>query len=170
MRAIVWAAAIVLLYTSSTAAENSMYALSLRIRETQRPGILVVDIENSSSQPIRMWQEANSWGAARWRILVFRNDHMSALFQNPDQGFTVNMPLSDELAPGARITRKLDVNGGNWCGFGRCSSFSQHGFGGEEFKFEKGDKLVVIYDVPKTDEAHSRGVWYGFAAASSTVP
>jgi hypothetical protein len=170
MRAIMSAVAIVLLCTSSTSTDKSMYALSLRIREEQRPGILVVDIENSSSQTIRMWQEANSWGAARWRVLVFRNERMSTLFQNPDQGFTLNMPLSDEVTPGAHITRKLDVNGGNWCGFGHCSSFSQRGFGGEEFKFERGDKVVVIYDVPKTDEAHNRGVWYGFAAASFTVP
>jgi hypothetical protein len=170
MRAIAYAIALVFLYSTATAGEQSSYGLALKIKDIHEPGILVVDIENSSSKPIRIWQEANSWGAARWRVLTFANNRMDTFFQNPNQGFTINMPLSDELAVGAHLTRKLDINGGNWCGFGHCSSFNQHGIGGQEFKFQRGDRLVVIYDVPDSDEAHNRGVWYGVTATSSIVP
>ena len=54
----------------------------------------------------------------------------------------------------------------------------EHGFGGREVSFERGDILIVIYDVPKqlvfseapdSVQAGKSGVWYGVATALTVV-
>jgi hypothetical protein len=101
--------------------------------------------------------------------LLIRNGRLEVFFQNPDQEFTRNGPAFDEIPGGGHIDQKLDVNGGNWCGLGRCSIYNEHGFGGKLLTFEPNDIVIVIYDVPVTQEARDHGVWYGVVAATATV-
>ena len=108
-------------------------------------------------------------GAVHWRIFLVREGRLETFFQNPDQGFTVNWPVSIEIAAGGQIVRKFDLNGGNWCGLGHCSSHSERGFGGKTMSFEPNDTVIVIYDVPVTQEGSDNGVWYGVIAATGTV-
>lgn len=144
---------------------------SLRIGkvEVSREGIMTAQLENSLREPVKVWESSNSWGAACWRILLLRKGEVQTFYQNPDQGFTVNAPTFNEIAGGGHIEQKLDLNGGNWCGLGHCSRYNERGFGDEEISFESNDMLIIIYDVPATQEARDIGVWYGVVATSTTV-
>jgi len=150
-------------------ANTSMNVLGLRIVSVSPSGTVAVEVENTSKETIRMWRESNSWGAARWRILVLRKGSVEVFFQNPDQRFTRNIPVPDEIAAGARVQHLLDLNAGNWCGFGHCSAHDQRGIGGQTVAFGREDSVIVVYDVPRTEEAVHQRVWYGEVAALTTV-
>lgn len=154
---------------NSMKVSNSIKALRIGKVEVSRTGNIAVELANSSTKPLKVWKDSNSWGAACWRVLLIRKGHLETFFQNPDQGFTVNWPEFIEIAAGGHIVQKLDLNGGNWCGLGRCSVYNQRGFGGEKVSFESNDVVIVIYDVPATQEAREIGVWYGVIAATATV-
>jgi len=110
--------------------EDTMGGLTLVIKEVKPSGVLTVETNNSSQKPIRIWQEGNSWGAAHWRVLLIRNGRLETFFENPDQGFAMNAPRFNKIAVGAKIDQELSLNSGNWCGFGHCSQYNEHGFGG----------------------------------------
>ena len=157
------------LATIAVAEDKPMKGLDIKIVEVPPSGSVTVKISNSSKDLIKVWQESNSWGAARWRVLLIRKGHLETFFQNPNQRFTRNIPTSNEIAAGAQIEQKLDLNGGDWCGFGHCSAYNEHGFSGREASFEPGDIVVVTYDVPRTNEASKMGVWYGVTGALTIV-
>ena len=121
----------------------------------------------TAQKPIRIWQESNSWGAAHWRVLLMRNGQLQTFFENPDQAFTRNIPAFNEITPGSHIEHKLDLSAESW-----------RGTEGQKVRFEHGDTVVVVYDVPRpyrwagaavTVEASKMGVWYGVATALITV-
>ena len=101
--------------------------------------------------------------------MLIRSGRLETFFLNPDQIITTNGPTFNEIAGGARIQYNLDLNGGNWCGFGRCTKYNERGFGGKSVSFDPNDTLIVIYDVPATQEARDNGVWYGVIAATANV-
>jgi hypothetical protein len=151
------------LLCGSTVTKEKSNDLKIKIVEISRSGEITVGISNSSEEPIRVWRESNSWGAAHWRVLLIRKGQLGTFFQNPDQGFTKNNPAFDEIAAGSHIERKLNLNGENW-----------RGVDSRRIDFESGDTVIVVYDVPKvfgwpdapaTVEAHNMGVWYGVTAA-----
>jgi hypothetical protein len=149
--------------------EKSMNALNITKLEVSRAAQATLQLENSSKAPIRIWRDSNSWGAASWRVLLIRNGTLEVFFQNPDQEFTRNVPAFNEIPGGGHLDQKLDLNGGNWCGLGHCSIHSERGFGGKKFNFEPNDTVIVIYDVPVTQEGRDYGVWYGVIAATAIV-
>jgi hypothetical protein len=149
--------------------EASVDRVSLKVTKVSNSGIISIQLTNSSKELIKLWKDSNSWGAARWRVLLIRKGQLETFYQNPDQEFTVNMPSFHEIAGGANIEQKLDLNGGNWCGAGHCASYAERGIGGREVKFEQGDLTIVIYDVPFFPESLSMGVWYGVAATSRSI-
>jgi hypothetical protein len=154
---------------TSMKVSNSVKGLTIGKVEVSRTGSIAVELTNSSKEALKVWKDSNSWGAARWRVLLIRTGHLETFFQNPDQGFTVNWPEFVEIAGGGHITQKLDLNGGNWCGLGHCSIYNERGFGGEKVSFEPNDMLIIVYDVPSTQEARDKRVWYGVIAATATV-
>ncbi len=137
---------------------NSMKALTMRIAETSSSGTITVQLGNSGKKPVRIWQDSNSWGAAHWRVLVIRKAQLETFFQNPDKDFTRNIPTFREIAGGAYIEQKLNLNGGDW-----------RGPTGHRIQFAPDDLIVVIYDVPFTNEALKMRVWYGVVAALTTA-
>jgi hypothetical protein len=141
----------------------------LRKVKVSRAGDITAEIENSSKRPLRIWENSNSWGAACWRVMLVRNGRVEAFYQNPDQRFTTNWPAFNEITPGAHREQKLDLNGGDWCGLGHCSRHNERGFGGKRLTFEANDVVIVIYDVPATQEARDMGVWYGVIAGTAIV-
>lgn len=151
--------------------ESDMPINSVKIGkvEASRAGDIGVEILNSSKKPIKLWKDSNSWGAASWRGLLVRKGQLETFYQNPDQVFTVNRPTFNEIAAGGRFEQKLDVNGGNWCGMGHCALHSERGFGGKRVTFEANDIVIVIYDVPATQEARDKSVWYGVIAATANI-
>ena len=151
------------------AGDKSRNSLKIGKVEVSGAGNINVEIENSSREPLKVWEDSNSWGAACWRVLLIRKGQVETFFQNPDQMFTVNRPAVNEIAGGGHIEQKLDLNGGNWCGLGHCAPHHERGFGDSRISFESNDMLIVIYDVPVTQEARDLGVWYGVVAASTTV-
>jgi len=157
------------LSAAATAEDSTMHSLQITITAISRSGEITVKLRNGSEGPIKIWRESNAWGAARWRVLRVREGQLETFFQNPNQRFTRNMPISDEIAPGRDIERKLDLNGGNWCGFRHCSSYNERGLGGREASFEPGDVIIVTYDVPRSNEASDMAVWYGVIASMATV-
>jgi len=151
------------LLCASTVAKDRSNDLTIKIVEISRSGEITVGVSNSSTEPIRVWRESNSWGAAHWRVLLIREGQLRTFFQNPDQLFTKNNPAFDEIAAGAHIEKKLNPNGENW-----------RGLDGRKIDFESGDTVIVVYDVPKefgwpdapvTVEARNMCVWYGVTAA-----
>ena len=149
--------------------EKSMNAIKINSVEVSRVALINVELQNISPERVKVWNGANSWGATCWRVLRIRNGRLDTFFQNPDQGFTKNGPTFNEIAAGARLEQKFDLNGGNWCGLDHCSIYNERGFGGQNVTFEKNDRVIVVYDVPATQEARDNGVWYGVIAATVTV-
>jgi hypothetical protein len=148
----------------AVASAKSMDGLTIKITEVLPSGSMSVEVDNTSSKPVRIWKESNSWGAARWRVLLIRGDKLKTFFQSPDQRFTRNVPGFDEIGAGGHIEKKLDLNGGNW-----------EGFDGMQISFEPGDTIIVVYDVPKefgwsdssiAEKVRKMEVWYGVIAAS----
>lgn len=145
---------------SAAAASESLKDLKLTILDISRSGTLTVSISNSSQQKsLKVWKESNSWGALRWRVLLIRRGRVSTIFEDPDGvGFTRNIPTFDEIAVGSHIDRQLNLSGEYWA---RPVN--------EKIRFESGDQVIVIYDVPPENEAKQMHVWYGVVAASTTV-
>jgi hypothetical protein len=137
---------------------GSMSDLKLTVVGIAPAGRITMNLSNPSNKPLRIWEDANSWGAAVWRVLLIRNGQLETFYQNPDQSFTRNGPGFKELAAGAHIDKQLDLNGENW-----------RGLAGKNVKFEPGDTIVIIYDVPATVEARKYQVWYGVASVLTTV-
>lgn len=143
--------AVVVVLANAVAADHTNN-VSLEITDITSDQINI-RLRNISSEPLRIWQESNSWGAARWRVIVLRGEQMITLFQNPEQFFTKNSPGYNELGRGGIVERKLNLSDGSW-----------RGSIDKEIALQKGDLVVVIYDVPLSHEAQSLGVWYGVAA------
>jgi hypothetical protein len=147
--------------------ENIMSGLTLSIKEVKSSGVITVEINNSSQNPIKIWKEGNSWGAGHWRVLLINGGRIRAFFQNPDQVFTRNFPAFNEIPARGFIDRKLDIAGEGW----RRSDVGK-------IEVEHGDTLIVIYDVPKhlvfpeapdSVEADKMGVWYGVVTTMTVV-
>lgn len=85
--------------------DRSMNSLKIGKVEVSRAGNITVEIENSSREPLRVWKDSNSWGAACWRVLLIRKGRVETFFQNPDQGFTKNWPRFNEIAAGGHIEK-----------------------------------------------------------------
>lgn len=128
-----------------------------------------VRMSNSSTASIRLFEDWNSWGAMNWRVLRIRNGKTDTFYQSPYQGFTRNFPASFELRPGDHHNATLDINGGYWCGLGRCSFDEKNSLGGQKITFEKGDQIIVIYDVAPSEESQKFHVFSGVVAASTIV-
>ena len=142
---------------------------AIKITKVSQTGSISLQISNRSKEPLKLWEDSNSWGAARWRVLRIRKGQVEVFFQNPYRIFTANLPIATEIAAGAHLELTLDVNGGNWCGLGHCASYNERGLGGKEIRFDTNDMIVVIYDVPPTKESQDMSVWHGVAAAFATV-
>ncbi len=149
--------------------DTAINSVKIEKAEATRTGEITVQILNLSKKPIKLWKDSNSWGAACWRVLLLRSGQLETFFQSPSQIFTLNRPTFDEIAAGGRLEQKLDLNGGNWCGLGHCTPYNERGFGGTNVTFESTDTVIVIYDVPATQESRDKGVWYGVIAATATV-
>jgi len=163
---------LILLFCGSTLAQQQQRSnLVIKILDVSQSGVVSVDITNSSGSAIRLWDEANSWGAARWRILRIREAKLDTFFQNPHRKFTVNGPIFNELPAGGHARLTLDLNGGNWCFKSACSSFGEHGIGGNSIGFKPKDCVIAIYDVPLSydPEARKLHAWDGVIAALTTV-
>jgi hypothetical protein len=155
--------------TSAITAQNQspMGGLTLAIKEVKPAGVVTVELNNSSQKPIRIWGEANSWGAAHWRVLLIRDGRLKTFFENPDRMFMRNGPGFNEIAVGGHFERKLDIVGEGW-----------RGPDVQKIRFVRGDVLIVIYDVPNqfvyseapiSVAASKMGVWYGVATATTVV-
>src|SRR5216684_5836613 len=149
--------------------DTAINSVKIEKAEATRTGEITVQILNLSKKPIKLWKDSNSWGAGCWRVLLLRRGQLETFFQSPSQIFTLNRPTFNEIAEGGRLEQKLDLNGGNWCGLGHCAMFFEHGFGGRNVTFEPTDTVIVIYDVPVTQEADDNGVWYGVIAATANI-
>jgi hypothetical protein len=137
---------------------HSRNDLVLQVHNVSYSGTIKVDVMNASQGRLRIWKDSNSWGAARWRVLVIRSGQLLTFYQNPDQDFTVNLPTFNEIAAGSHFEQDLNLNDGNW----RDSESKGN-------TFVAGDTIVVIYDVPFTPESLKLGVWYGVATTSTIV-
>src|SRR5260370_39239818 len=139
-------------------APQAMDELRIEISKVDPSGMITIEMSNLSKEPLRIWQDSNSWGAFRWRILRIRKGQVKAFFQSPNQGFTSNAPIFDEIAGHSHLERKIDLDAVDWCGSD-----------GEKVTFESGDMVIVIYDVPSTHEGVYKVVWYGLTTASTVV-
>jgi hypothetical protein len=146
--------------TTTTGASESLRDLELTVVDVMHSGGIIVRMANSSHRKaLKVWTEANSWGALRWRVVIIRKGQTRTVFQDADGvGFTRNIPIADTIEVGSHIDRHLDLNGEYWSTAG-----------GENVHFESGDQLIVIYEVPPENEAKQMHVWYGVIAASSVV-
>jgi hypothetical protein len=128
-----------------------------------------ITVETGSSSPVRLWRNSNSWGYTAWKILRVRGGQVAAFYQNPFQVITKNNPTFDTIGGDVRREETLHLNGGDWCSVGVCTPYFRQGVGGKTITFEPRDLLIVLYDIPITQEAQARAVWYGAMGASFTV-
>jgi hypothetical protein len=150
----------------------SMNEIAIRISKISYSGEITMSISNTSGKPVRSWNDSNSWGAGRWRIFVVGKGHLRTFFQNPAQDFTQNMPTFREISPGAQIEEKLNPNDDEWCGLGRCRNsypFIHKPEDEQKTTFQRGDLIIVDYDVPFFPESLRLRVWWGVSADSATV-
>jgi hypothetical protein len=151
--------------------ENLAPSITLKISKVSSNGVITVEMVNSSGGPIRVWDEDNSWGAAHWRVFLQRGDQLQVFYENPRRIFRANMPTFRVIEKGEHVERKIDLNGGNWCGFSYCSSVNEPGFGGKLARIEPEDTVIVVYDVPITydPEARKYKVWDGVTASTARL-
>ncbi len=152
-----------------TTYEGLLNSLEVKITAVTPSGRIDIVAANSSRVPIKIWSEEGDRGAARWRVLRIRNGQLETFFQHPNQNFTRNVNAPVEIPAGGHIQERLDLNGGNWCGFGHCTWFNKRGFDDRMVDFKPGDIVIVSYDVPRTNEAIHSGVWYGVKSALTKV-
>ena len=148
----------------AAATKAVIHAPEIKITEASRSGRVSLAIVNHSVSTIKLWGEESSWGAGHWRVLVVRKGQLETFYQNPGERFTRNIPRPIDIGTGAQIEKTLDLNGGNWCLLDYCAAYNEQGINGQKVSFQPEDVVVVIYDVPRTDEAISMGVWYGVVA------
>jgi len=128
-----------------------------------------ITVMTGSSSPVRLWKNSNSWGSAAWKLLRIRGGKVETFYQSPFQLFTRNHPTFDSIGGDVRREETLHLNDGNWCSAGVCTPYYRQGVGGKAITFEPRDLLIVVYDIPITQEALARAVWYGATGASFTV-
>ncbi|MDR3747915.1 MAG: hypothetical protein P4M04_07160 [Acidobacteriota bacterium] len=80
-----------------------MSGIEIKIAEVSLSGGITVKVSNASKDVIKVWQESNSWGGARWRVLRIRKGLLETFFQNPNERFTKNIPTFTQIAAGAQI-------------------------------------------------------------------
>jgi hypothetical protein len=132
---------------------------SLRVAGYSSPSSVDVEIRNVSTLPLPIWKDTNSWGAARWRILILRTGHLVTCYQSPNLVFTRNSPVYIEVPAQSSRKQVLDLRAGHWLGNEKdCGSF------------KTGDTVIVVYDVPPSREAEDFGVWFGVSATVGTFP
>jgi hypothetical protein len=124
--------------------------LKISIRSFDATGDVTMELSHSAPEKLRIWKDGNSWGWANWRILVLRSSSVFQINRNPDEGFTRNFPGFDEIEPAQPKTIHLKLNDGSW----RCGKESN-------FRFQKGDEVIVLYSVPQTPEGAAANVWNG---------
>jgi len=168
------AAFALLAFDSAAGQTSSMNEIAIKISKVSYSGEITITITNTSSKPVRIWDEgSSSWGTGHWRIFVFRNGQLQTFFQNPAQDFTVNFPSFHEIAPGARNEEKLNPNDDEWCSLGHCRNsypFIHTPEDDRKTTFQPGDLIIVDYDVPYyLPESPRFHVWWGVAADSATV-
>ena len=136
-----------------------MDSLPVRVVEATTAGTMKVELRNNSKEAIRVFRESNTWGAARWRVLRLKDGRAEAFAQTArNRYFTRNVPAFDEIPAGGRLEVRLDINDGGWLTAGNSPA-----------RFQAGDSVVAMYDVPPTPEGQKLGVWHGIAAAVATV-
>jgi hypothetical protein len=128
----------------------------LHIHEIHARDSIDVTLSPANRGITRIWRPGNSWGATNWRVLVVRGANLILFREDPDQRFSRNSPLFDELQEPKTIP--LNLNSELWIG-------PKAEFGA----FHSGDKVIVVYDVPVTGEARQFGVWYGTISAMVPV-
>jgi hypothetical protein len=132
-------------------------------------GIVSGAMRATGGQEVRVWSDANQWGAARWRIIqVGRDGGVNVYYQNPYIYFTRNVPNYHVIGPGKTRNFSLNVNGGGWCDGVSCVQEGVAWKSGRK-KFSRGDKLIIFYDAPASPEATRFRVWYGLASASLVI-
>ena len=144
---------------SAFAAERQDQAPTLKIAGVLPSGVIKLEMHNSSKEPLRIFRESNSWGAARWRVFRIRKGELETFFLTTRYTlFTMNNPTSDLLQAGEKLEYRLDLSNREW---------SSSGDG--KIGFESGDLLMVSYDVPLSREAIEEKVWWGVAATSMAI-
>ena len=143
-----------LLVTSLSLADDGEMTLELRGLRVSSESVVSVQMYNASSQPIKIWRESNSWGAARWRVLRIRDGQLAAMHQRIVEEFTRNVPSFVEIAPSASLDVTLDLAQPRW---GPSST--------PRLDFKAGDMVIVVYDVAFSMEGQRLGVWESFTSA-----
>lgn len=142
--------------SSGFASGTKSTSLALRIQKIDLSGLIEVTLSSPSSTTERVWKSSNSWGAANWRVFAVRGSDLFLFREDPDQTFSRNFPAFEEVK--GEKTISLNINSEDWIG-------PVSGFGG----FQKGDTIIVVYDVPATSEARRHDVWYGTISALTSV-
>ena len=144
---------------------------ALKIEATYRgmPGAISVELINASNADLLLWKDSNSWGNARWKIVVVNGMKVDVFYQSRDSVFTRNVPSFDVIKKAGAKSVDLNLNDGSWrtCR-GSCPA-NEKAVGKDALvALSSNDVVTVIYDVPRSSEAIQMRVWNGVVYA--TVP
>jgi len=132
--------------------------LTLQVTEVRATSV-AVRLRNVTQASVNLPEQSNSWGAACWRIVRIRNGQSFVGYQTLTHGFTVNVPTTHSLAPGATWQQVLDLTKEEW----KAS-------GANDLRIQRGDIIVVTYDVPYSDILVRANAWFGVVGGVATAP
>lgn len=124
-------------------------AISIELRSGPPGPAGKVVLVNTGSADVRLWNTGNHWGDRVLSFEVLHGGRVWRLVSRP-QEYTRNVPSSFVLPAGARHEWPFDLGDGDW----------EADVPIEQLTIP-GAQLVAVYDVPRSPEAESHGVWTG---------
>ena len=133
-----------------------MTSIEIELLRHMPPAGTVVLI-NARDVAVRTWRLGNEWGDEMISFEVLNDSTVTRVTRSP-QVYTRNVPGSIEVLAGSRHCVPFDLGDGSW----------QLGAPAREL-FGPGARIVAVYEVPRSDEASTAGVWAG-CLHSQAVP
>lgn len=106
-------------------------------------------VANRGPEAVRLWEPASSWGDPAWSFDVLADDRPIRVPRRP-QRYTVNLPATREVAPGATERWAFDLGDGSWEIDAASNALRA-----------PDARLVAVYDAPSTPEADQLDVFTG---------
>ena len=106
-------------------------------------------VTNRGRGAVRLWEPSTSWGDPAWSFEVLADDRPIPVERRP-QSYTVNLPATREVGPGATERWAFDLGDGSWELDGASNALR-----------DPDARLLAVYDAPSTPEADQLDVFTG---------
>ena len=133
-------------------------ALTLYIERAPTAGAGWVVLTNEGTGDVRVWHIGNTWGDEALSFEI-ADDGSTVRVEREPQVYTVNLPESFELKPGARYPMPFDLLDGTW----KLDAIGR--------PLPPRLEVAAVYDVPRSPEAMANQAWVGrITSGRVTIP